>query len=727
MTATVTFVFCDMVGSTALQTQLGDDMHDEVRRKLNAALLEAVSAHRGVAVKSMGDGIMAVFTSSTSDAVACAVAMQRAVARLHAADPMLGLALRVGVSAGEAVSEDSDWFGRPVVEAARLCAAARPGQVLAADVVRLLVGSRGGHDFEPVDPMPLKGLPGLVEACEVPWAADIPAALAVPLPASLWSTATFVGRAPELDVVRDAWHDVVAGGRRAVFVVGGAGSGKSELAAHFAREVYGSGGLVLYGRADEELLSPYQPIADAIRWYASAVSADTLRDQIGLGGGELVRIVPSLAARVPEAAVPEPADSDTERRRLHDAVAALFTRASFDRPVLLVQDDLHLAAPAALAALEHLLSAAQPSRLMLLALYRPAGASASVAALASMSARPYAASVALNGLTVADIETLDRSLDHDAAQVIFDETAGHPARVIDVLSRLGSGGDENGDGPFTARLARALLHSCPYKGLVPFSAGDAELFFGRDDVVGGVLARLAAARLVVLTGPSGSGKSSVVAAGVIPALARSALPGSSSWATLVMTPGPRPMAQLAAALSPMTGEQAGVLLAEMEHTGVVRGPADGRRLLLVIDQFEELFTLCDDLEERTRFADIVARSVAVPGGTVSVIIAVRGDFYAESARYPALAEEVAASTVLLAPMDEQDLRSAIVGPAKVSGLTLEPGLVDVLVRDVAGEPGGLPLLSHALLETWRRRHGPTLTIAGYREAGGVRGAIAHTA
>jgi WD40 repeat protein len=378
-----------------------------------------------------------------------------------------------------------------------------------------------------------------------------------------------------------------------------------------------------------------------------------------------------------------------------------------------------------LAVLEHLLSSAPPSRLMLLGLHRSSGMSASMVALRSLSAGSSSTRIDLGGLTPDDIEGLAGTLDGEAAQVIFDQTSGHASRVVEVLSLLDAG-DNAADAVFTSRLTRALLYSCPYRGLVPFGAGDAELFFGRDDVVADLLARLAAGRLVVLTGPSGSGKSSVIAAGVIPALARSALPGSSSWVTLTMTPGPRPLAQLAATTAPLVGEPAGVVLAEIERSSLMPEAPDGRRVVLVIDQFEELFTMCDD-EEGARFADVVARAVAVPRGAISVVMAIRGDFYAQCARYPALAAAVASSTSLLGPMDEGALRAAIVGPARVGGLTLEPGLVDVLVRDVAGQPGGLPLLSHALLETWRRRRGPTLTIAAYRGAGGVRGAIAQSA
>ncbi|MDQ3146421.1 MAG: adenylate/guanylate cyclase domain-containing protein, partial [Actinomycetota bacterium] len=142
-TATVSVLFCDVVGSTELLSHLGDDANDDVRRAWHVALREAVRAHRGQEVKNLGDGLMVVFPTSVADALACGVAMHRAIDRLGRRNPVLRLAIRVGISVGEATTEDNDWFGTPVVEAARLCAAGQSGQIMATDVVRALVGTRG--------------------------------------------------------------------------------------------------------------------------------------------------------------------------------------------------------------------------------------------------------------------------------------------------------------------------------------------------------------------------------------------------------------------------------------------------------------------------------------------------------------------------------------------------------------------------------------------------------
>jgi WD40 repeat protein/DNA-binding SARP family transcriptional activator len=277
----------------------------------------------------------------------------------------------------------------------------------------------------------------------------------------------------------------------------------------------------------------------------------------------------------------------------------------------------------------------------------------------------------------------------------------------------------------------------PYKGLVAFEPEDRALFFGRDTVVATLVDRIASSRLVAVVGASGSGKSSLVRAGVVAALRGDALPGSSSaWSTVLMTPGPHPVAELAARVAIRAGAGARSLLDEMNDDARALDVAtrqaasslpQGARVAVVIDQFEELFTLCRDDEERKRFVDALVDAATVAGGVTTVVLAIRADFYGHCGTYPELARLVEAATVLLSPLQPDEVAATIDGPARVAGLRLEPGLPDVIVRDVVGEPGALPLLSHALLETWKRRRGQVLSHSGYREAGGVRGAVARTA
>ena len=235
---------------------------------------------------------------------------------------------------------------------------------------------------------------------------------------------------------------------------------------------------------------------------------------------------------------------------------------------------------------------------------------------------------------------------------------------------------------------------CPYKGLLPFQPEDRELFFGREQLVKDLAERLRSSSVLAVVGPSGSGKSSLVRAGLVPAL--QGVVGEARHAAIV-TPGVHPLRQL---------------------------ERSGEAALLVVDQFEELFTLCRDEQERTAFIEALLDRAE---GETRVIVALRADFYGHCAAYPRLASALEERHALVGPMTEEELRRAIERPAERAGLVVEPGLVEAIVRDVAGQPGALPLLSHSLLETWRRRSGRMLTVIGYLQSGGVQGAIAKTA
>ncbi len=237
--------------------------------------------------------------------------------------------------------------------------------------------------------------------------------------------------------------------------------------------------------------------------------------------------------------------------------------------------------------------------------------------------------------------------------------------------------------------------TCPYRGLRPFDSDDADWFFGRGRVVAEAMRRIGEHRLLVVSGPSGSGKSSLVRAGLIPALAR------QGRAATVVTPGADSLAALAAARAAL--------------------PADG---VLVVDQLEEAFASTAGTRAAGELLDELGRLV---DDGMTVVVTLRADHLgglAQSPRMSALAER---GLLLLTPMTEEELREAIEGPARVVGLILEPGLVDVLVREVAQAPGGLPLLSHALAETWGQREGAVMTVEGYRATGGITSAVARSA
>ncbi len=272
-------------------------------------------------------------------------------------------------------------------------------------------------------------------------------------------------------------------------------------------------------------------------------------------------------------------------------------------------------------------------------------------------------------------------------------------------------------GPATpARVAAQGL--CPFKGLASFEPVDADYFFGRERLVAELVARLVGAGFLGIVGPSGSGKSSVLRAGLLPALAGRVLPGSGGWRRLLMRPGEHPLDELRRVLVSGAKDP----LAEALET-----LPSGARLLLAVDQLEELYTACGSDAERAEFADTLARAAADPEGRAVVVVALRADFYGRFAAHPALAELLGANHVLAGPMQTSELRRAVELPAARVGLRVEPELADALVDDVEGEPGALPLLSTALLELWQKRQDNTLTLAAYRESGGVHGAVTRLA
>ena len=277
----------------------------------------------------------------------------------------------------------------------------------------------------------------------------------------------------------------------------------------------------------------------------------------------------------------------------------------------------------------------------------------------------------------------------------------------------------------------------PYLGLRNFDEGDAARFFGRSADVSRLLDRLTATRFLVVLGASGSGKSSLVRAGLIPALRRGLLPGSDSWAIRVFRPGEKPLERLADALVDLDGHLvADRTLQQLERDEaalndlVARAVEDGLdadRVLLVVDQFEEVFTLCSDTTRRQAFVAALTTAATTPGGRMLIVATLRADFYPRLADHPLLSDLASSHQFLVTPMDEVGLGAAIEGPARTVGLTLEPGLTETILRDVARRPGALPMLGQALLELWQRRSTTTLTLEGYRATGGVEGAIAQRA
>ncbi|MFI7061917.1 BTAD domain-containing putative transcriptional regulator [Kribbella sp. NPDC050124] len=233
---------------------------------------------------------------------------------------------------------------------------------------------------------------------------------------------------------------------------------------------------------------------------------------------------------------------------------------------------------------------------------------------------------------------------------------------------------------------------CPYRGLESYDVEDADGFFGRGADIAACLHKLADTGVLAVVGPSGCGKSSLVRAGV------AASYRADGKRVVILTPGAHPVAALAAAM-----------------------PGIGAPPVLVVDQCEEVFSLCRDAAERETFLSALSAYEGI------LIVSLRADRIADISAHPAFARTVERGLYLLSGMTRDDLRSAIEQPARMAALTVEPGLTDLVVNEVADQPGALPLMSHALAETWKRREGRTLTVAGYNASGGIRGAVAQSA
>jgi len=269
----------------------------------------------------------------------------------------------------------------------------------------------------------------------------------------------------------------------------------------------------------------------------------------------------------------------------------------------------------------------------------------------------------------------------------------------------------------------------PYMGLRYFDTFDADLFYGREALTRELLTRVEKESFLAVVGASGSGKSSVVRAGLIPAWKQE----NERSAIHVITPTAHPLETLAASL---TRESESVtatstLMDDLAKDArslrlYVKKTLGEKKLLLLVDQFEETFTLCKDTSERKTFIENLLL-LADENGVVRVAITLRADFYHHCAEYEGLRNALKNHQEYIGAMTTEELRQAITTPAEKNGWNFQPGLVDLILSDVGTEPGALPLLSHALLETWKRRQGRTLTLQGYQEAGGVKKAIAQTA
>ena len=292
--------------------------------------------------------------------------------------------------------------------------------------------------------------------------------------------------------------------------------------------------------------------------------------------------------------------------------------------------------------------------------------------------------------------------------------------------------------------AASFQGQCPYPGLAPFTEEQAQFFFGREAQVQWLLDKLkqgmqteTGVRFLAIVGASGSGKSSLTLAGLIPALRDTQSAGNDAWPVVVTRPGSRPLESMAIALAcaPRISSAAGDALALSDqlaqdrrrlHFTIAQALHDGptsQRAVILVDQFEEAFTQCDDEAQRRALVDNLLCAATVPGGKAIVVLTMRADFYGHCAAYSDLAAAVSDHQDLVPPLTEAQLREVIVRPAQLCGSEVENALVHALVEEMAGQTGALPLLQHALRELWYGQSRGRLSYEAYHALGGLRGAL----
>jgi class 3 adenylate cyclase/tetratricopeptide (TPR) repeat protein len=452
---TATFVFTDLVDSTATGARLGPAAAEELRQTHFRLLRGAVAASGGTEVKNLGDGLMVMY-SSPSRALSGAAGMQQAIEHYNrTSDEPLGV--RIGMSVGEAVEDEGDYFGDPVVEAARLCAVAQGGQILANTFVGGLVGRHATQTFVELGPLELKGLPEPVDAVEVVWEPAVVEG-SIPLPGRLVGAASdalfgFFGRAEELAAIDDARKQARSAQRcQVVLVAGEAGMGKTSLIGQAARAAHAEGAVVLFGHAAEDTGIAYQPWIEVISALVRHGDPDTLAGLRVAQRAALGRLVPEIgsdAARV--------ADPDTERLLMWEGAVELLAAESRHHPVIVVLDDLHWADTASLQLLRHVIASATPMNVTVACTYRDTDLGRTdplTELLADLHREANVARIALRGLDDVDlVELLAAAAGHDLddagiglAHALRSETDGNPFFTGELLRHLGeSGGIVFGD------------------------------------------------------------------------------------------------------------------------------------------------------------------------------------------------------------------------------------------------------------------------------------------
>src|SRR5262245_41868264 len=433
MSTPVTLLFTDLVDSTELLQRVGDERAHRILRAHRQMLQEAIASHGGEEVKWLGDGLMATF-ASVADAVRCAITMQQQARRPAAGERLV---LRVGLDVGEALADDGDVVGTPVVVARRLCDEATAGQILCSGVVVELLRGRQAFRFADVGARALKGFPDPVPAYAVAYEPEDAAARLAQTP--------FTGRTAELARLTQRLDEARGGRGGVVLVMGEPGIGKTRTLEELAERVRPQGTLVLWGRCYEgEAGRPYGPFAEALGDYARTAAAEALEADLGSGAGPLGRLVPVVRERLPELPEPVALEPYEERVRLLDAVTQFLLALAARVPVVLVLDDLHWTDAGTVALLRHVSRFAPRGRLLVVGTYRDVDVDPQhplAEALGTLPRETRYEHVGLTGLDPTAVQALleaiaEAAVEPGLAEAVASETSGNPFFIREVLLHL---------------------------------------------------------------------------------------------------------------------------------------------------------------------------------------------------------------------------------------------------------------------------------------------------
>lgn len=460
MSGTLTFLFTDLVGSTEMLSRLGDDRAVEIHRKVDEVLTQSIAGYRGREVKNLGDGLMAVFPAAV-DAVAAALDMHERLAR-----SALDVSVRIGINSGEPTgASDHDYYGTPVVIAQRLCAEATGGEILVSGVVRALVGSKGGFQFQPLGAQWLKGFADPVEVWTLTStivAGDTPhpASIAVPYPAALRVRldTPLVGRADTLDRLSAAWRDVLAGQGKMVLLAGEPGIGKTAVAAKWTKSLHDGGVVVTAGRCAPEAILAFQPFIEVLRHLMSDKQTLALIAGLGAQAAELARLLPDLARQLPRR-VEMQAEPGTERYLLYEAVTASLNQIARHTPMVVVLDDLHWADATSIGLLDHLVRHPDRGPILFLGTYRETDLSRAhplAASLAELRRERKFERIHLTGLEKEGVAQLigtrvGSDVPAPVSEAVWEETEGNPFFVEEVVEHLIESGTIGEGKPWPSR------------------------------------------------------------------------------------------------------------------------------------------------------------------------------------------------------------------------------------------------------------------------------------